>query len=184
MVSAVVVRGFDGHRERFMITGICYGCAPVGAAWSVGVLLVGAGPVGLVEHRPRRPDGTLVVPRPRRWHHSANRKCLDVDAARDARGVLRQRPQRSARCTWVCVDVHTECASPETHLKANVSRRLKRAIANCEQPTEQPTHSAITDPCTRPRTRPRSAISRRTRGLRLVMRRSGVRFPEAARRLT
>jgi hypothetical protein len=44
-----------------MITGICYGCAPVGAAWSVGVLLVGAGPVGLVEHRPRRPDGTLVV---------------------------------------------------------------------------------------------------------------------------
>ena len=23
MVSAVVVRGFDGHRERFMITGIC-----------------------------------------------------------------------------------------------------------------------------------------------------------------
>jgi hypothetical protein len=23
---------------------------------------------------------------PRRWHHSANRKCLDVDAARDARG--------------------------------------------------------------------------------------------------
>ena len=54
MVSAVVVRGFDGHRERFMITGICYGCAPVGAAWSVGVLLVGAGPVGLVEHR--RPE--------------------------------------------------------------------------------------------------------------------------------
>jgi hypothetical protein len=41
MVSAVVVRGFDGHCERFMITGICYGCAPVGAAWSVGVLLVG-----------------------------------------------------------------------------------------------------------------------------------------------
>jgi len=29
MVSAVVVRGFDGHRERFMITGICYGFAPV-----------------------------------------------------------------------------------------------------------------------------------------------------------
>jgi hypothetical protein len=25
--------------------------------------------------------------------------------------------------------VHTECASPETHLKANVSRRLKRAVA-------------------------------------------------------
>ena len=31
MVSAVVVRGFDGHRERFMITGICYGFASVGA---------------------------------------------------------------------------------------------------------------------------------------------------------
>ena len=56
MVSAVVVRGFDGHRERFMITGICYGFASVGAAWSVGVLLVWAGPVGLVEHRPRRPE--------------------------------------------------------------------------------------------------------------------------------
>ena len=56
MVSAVVVRGFDGHRERFMITGICYGCAPIGAAWIVGVLLVGEGPVGLVEHRPRRPE--------------------------------------------------------------------------------------------------------------------------------
>ena len=56
MVSAVVVRGFDGHRERFMNTGICYGFASVSAAWSVGVLVVGAGPVGLVEHRPRRPE--------------------------------------------------------------------------------------------------------------------------------
>ena len=89
---------------------------------------------------------------------------------------------RSARCTWVCVDMHTECASPETHLKANVSRRLRRAVANCEQPTEQPTHWAITDPCTRPRTWPRSAITRRTPRLRLVMRRSGVRFPKAALR--
>ena len=52
----VLVRGFDGHRERFMITGICYGCAPIGAAWIVGVLLVGRGPVGLVEHRPRHPE--------------------------------------------------------------------------------------------------------------------------------
>jgi hypothetical protein len=64
--------GSDGHRERFMITGICYGCAPVGAAWSVGVLLVGAGPVRLVEHRPRHPeaahswslDGAAGITRP------------------------------------------------------------------------------------------------------------------------
>jgi hypothetical protein len=87
MVSAVVVRGFDGHRERFMITGICYGFASVGAAWSVGVLVVRAGPVGLVRTPPAPSrSGTLVVPRPRRWHQSANRKCLYVDAARDAQG--------------------------------------------------------------------------------------------------
>jgi hypothetical protein len=125
----VLVRGSDGHRERFMITGTCYGCAPVGAAWSVGVLLVGAGPVGLVEHRPRRPDGTLVV------LDRAAAITRPIGSASTLMppgmlgGVLRQRPQRSARCTWVCVDVHTECASPETHLKANVSRRLKRAVA-------------------------------------------------------
>jgi hypothetical protein len=85
----MLVQGSDGHRERFMITGICCGRTPVGAAWRGGVLLVGAGPVGL----------------------------------------------------------HTGCASPETHLRENVSRRLKRAVANCEPPTEQPTHWAITDPC-------------------------------------
>ncbi len=108
----MLVQGSDGHRERFMITGICCGRTPVGAAWRGGVLLVGAGPVGL----------------------------------------------------------HTGCASPETHLRENVSSRLKRAVANCEPPTEQPTHWAITDPCTRPRNRPRSAITRRTPRLRLAMR--------------
>jgi hypothetical protein len=87
MVSAVVVRGFDGHRERFMITGICYGCAPVGAAWSVGVLLVGGGSSRAGRTPPALSrSGILVVPRPSRWHHSANRKCLNVDAARDAQG--------------------------------------------------------------------------------------------------
>jgi hypothetical protein len=96
----VLVRGSDGHRERFMITGICYGCAPVSAAWSVGVLLVGGGfsRAGRTPPAPFR-SGTLVVPRPRRWHHSANRKCLDVDAAKDAQGVLRpsRRPTGMSR---------------------------------------------------------------------------------------
>ena len=182
MVSAVVVRGFDGHRERFMITGICYGFAPVGAAWSVGVLLVGAGPVGLVEHRPRRPEAARSLSLDRA---AGITRPIESASTLMPPGMLRgpkAAAARSARCTWVCVDMHTECASPETHLKANVSRRLRRAVANCEQPTEQPTHWAITDPCTRPRTWPRSAITRRTPRLRLVMRRSGVRFPKAALR--
>jgi hypothetical protein len=71
----VLVRGSDGHRERFMITGTCYGRAPVGAAWSVGVLLVGAGPVGLVEHRPRRPEAAHSL--------SLDRRIDGVDMTRD-----------------------------------------------------------------------------------------------------
>lgn len=175
MVSAVVVRGFDGHRERFMITGICYGFASVGAAWSVGVLVVGAGPVGLVEHRPRRPEAARSLSLDRA---AGITRPIESASTLMPPGMLRgpkAAAARSARCTWVCVDMHTECASPETHLKANVSRRLRRAVANCEQPTEQPTHWAITDPCTRPRTWPRSAITRRTPRLRLVMRRSSAR---------
>jgi len=180
MVSAVVVRGFDGHRERFMITGICYGFAPVGAAWSVGVLLVGAGPVGLVEHRPRRPEAAHSLSLDRA---AGITRPIESALTLMPPGMLRgpeAAAARSARCTWVCVDVHTECASPETHLKANVNRRLRRAVANCEQPTEQPTYWAITDPCRRPRTWTRSAITRRTPRLRLVIRRSRVRFSEAA----
>jgi hypothetical protein len=118
MVSAVVVRGFDGHRERFMITGICYGCAPVGAAWSVGVLLVGAGPVGLVEHRPRRPEAAHSLSSDRA---AGITRPIESALTLMPPGMLRgpeAAAARSARCTWVCVDVYTECASPETHLKA------------------------------------------------------------------
>jgi hypothetical protein len=139
-----------------------------------------AGPVGLVEHRPRRPEAAHSLSSDRA---AGITRPIESALTLMPPGMLRgpeAAAARSARCTWVCVDVHTECASHETHLKGNVSRRLRRSVANCEQPTEQPTHWAITDPCTRPRTRPRSAITRRTPRLRLVMRRSGVRFPEAA----
>ena len=123
----MLVRGSDGHRERLMITGICYGRAPIGAAWSVGVLLVGAGPVGLVQQRPRRPEAA----HPLSLHRAAGiTRPIESASTLMPPGMLggpKAAAAQSARCTWVCVDVHTECASPETHLKANVSRRLKRA---------------------------------------------------------
>jgi hypothetical protein len=122
-------------------------------------LLVAAGPVGLVEHRPRRPEAAHSLSSDRA---AGITRPIESALTLMPPGMLRgpeAAAARSARCTWVCVDVHTECASPETHLKGNVSRRLRRSVANCEQPTEQPTHWAITDPCTRPRTRPRSATS-------------------------
>ena len=115
MVSAVVVRGFDGHRERSMITGICYGFASVGAAWSVGVLLVWAGPVGLVEHRPRRPEAAHSLSLDRA---AGITRPIESASTLMPPGMLRgpkAAAARSARCTWVCVDMHTECASLETH---------------------------------------------------------------------
>jgi hypothetical protein len=137
--------GSDGHRKRFMITGIRSGRAPVGARLECRCI-AGRGGASRAGRTPPSRSGTPVVPRPRRWHQSANRKCPTLMPPGILR-VPRAAAARSARSTWVCVDMHTECASPETHLRANVSRRLKRDVANCEQPTEQPTHWAITDPC-------------------------------------
>jgi hypothetical protein len=152
-------RGSDGHRERFMITGICYGCVPLGAAWSVGVLPVGGSSrAGRTPPAPSR-SGTLVVPRPRRWHHSANRKCLDVDAARDDQGFLRQRPH----------GLH-DARGPASTCIRNVRRPRLTSKQTSANDWPLPTvgsqasslHIGRSRTPARPRTRPRSAISRRT----------------------
>ncbi len=139
---------------------------------SVGVLLVGAGPVGLVEHRPRRPEAAPSLSLDRA---AGITRPIESASTLMPPGMLRgpkQRPHGLHDARGSASTCIRKCASPETHLKANVSRRLRRAVANCEQPTEQPTYWAITDPCRRPRTWPRSAITRRTPRLRLVVRRS------------
>jgi hypothetical protein len=73
-----------------------------------------AGPVGLVEHRPRRPEAAHSLSLDRA---AGITRPIESASTLMPAGMLRgpkAAAARSARCTWVCVDVHTECVDVHT----------------------------------------------------------------------